>query len=58
MTAMLRSVAEAVVFTRDESTPDEVVKGGDHQQGIPFGVPVDECGKPVLQRDCGRSPTR
>jgi hypothetical protein len=40
----------AAPLTRDEPPPDEVVQGGDHEQGISLGVPVDELGQPVGQR--------
>ncbi len=40
----------ALLSTRDEPPPDEVVQGGDHEQGIPLGVLVDERRQPVRQR--------
>src|SRR5262249_3131333 len=36
--------------TRDESPPDQVVEGRDHEQRIPLRVLVDERGEPVRQR--------
>src|SRR5207245_10178015 len=37
-------------LTGDESPPGEVIQGGDHEQGVAFGVPVDERSQSVRQR--------
>src|SRR6266436_6079279 len=45
-----RTPEPPTALTGDESPPDEVIQGGDHEQGVAFGVPVDERSQSVRQR--------
>ena len=44
----------AVTIARNESPPDQMVHGRDHEQGISLGVPVDERGEALRQRGSRR----